>query len=169
MAETYSAQWTSAYITSPRGNTYAWGTRQRGFFFNYTQVLAGAANDTIMLMKLPPHSRLHMWESWFEWATATATAQLNVGWAAYKDEDGATVAASAAGLLSAVVITSDGGWSHGMHVIATPDDSRPVVGVKVFNNREPVTIYATIGVAAPGIAHDPQWVPCGVYPIGVMQ
>lgn len=151
MAETYSAQWTNAFVSSPRGNNYGFGSRKRGFFFTYTQVLAGAANDTILLVKVPPHSQINMLESWFAFDTFTATATLSVGWAAYKDEDGATVSASAAGLLSAILLTNNGSWTHGMLSVATPDDSNPVVPYKICNNREPVTIYATIGVAAPGV------------------
>lgn len=151
MAETYSTEWTASYITSPRGNNYQQGARKRGFRFNYTQVLAGAAADTILLMKLPPHSTISMYESWIRWASATATATLSLGWAAYTDEDGAAVALSAAGLLSSILLTADGAWSHGMLIVATPDDSIPVVPTKILNNRTPVTLYATIGVAAPGV------------------
>jgi hypothetical protein len=39
-----------------------------------------------------------------------------------------------------------------MLIVATPDDSNPVVGRKVLNNRTPVTLYATIGTQAPGAA-----------------
>lgn len=151
MAETYSVEYTNAFISSPRGNNYGYQSRPRSMPVNYTQVLVGAAADTILLGKLPPHSTISMWETWFRWATATATATLSVGWKAYKDEDGATVALSAAGLLSSILLTADGGWSHGMLVVATPDDSIPVVDDLVLNNREPVILYATIGVAAPGV------------------
>jgi hypothetical protein len=151
MAETYSQEWTASFISVPRGNTYAYGARPRSIPINYTQVLAGAANDTILLGQLPPHSTISMWESWLRWTGATATATLSLGYQSYRDEDGLVVAASPAGLLSAILLTAPGGWSHGMLVVATPDDSIPVVDDLVLNNRGPVTIFATIGVAAPGI------------------
>jgi hypothetical protein len=152
MAEFYSAQYTSSYISSPRGNVYA---PKRPFNlgdFDYTQVATGTAGDTILLIKLPQHSTVDMWRSWFEWSGWTSGATLSIGWQAYVDEDGVTQAASAAGLLSAVSLTADGGWSHGMLVVATPDDSKPVVGRKVFNNRADLTLFATIGAQAPGAA-----------------
>lgn len=151
MAETYSVQYSRSFIDSPPGNNYGYGARLRAFDIDYTQVLVGAANDTILLAKLPPYSTVDMMRSWFQFATFTDTATLSIGWAAYKDEDGATQAASAAGLLSAILLTTDGYWSHGMLVVATPDDSPPVTPRKVFLNREPVTIYATIGVTTVGI------------------
>jgi hypothetical protein len=152
MAETASVEYTNAYISSPRGNNYAYGTRKRAFPFTYVQVATGTAADTILLAKIPPKSTLLMWESWFEWSGWTSGATLSLGWKAYTDEDGLTVAASAAGLLSVVSLTVDGAWSHGMLVVSTPDDSIPVIGRKVFNNRDPVILFATIGTQAPGAA-----------------
>ncbi|SRR5216684_1864166 len=151
MAETYGTEWTNAYITSPRVNNYAMGARKRAFRFNYTQVLAGAAADTILLMKLPPHSTISMYESWIRWATATATATLSLGWQAYTDEDATVQALSAAGLLSSILLTADGSWTHGVLSVSSIAAAQPVVSTKVFNNRTPVTLYATIGVAAPGV------------------
>jgi hypothetical protein len=151
MAETYTVEYAASFVTSPRSNVYAYGVRLRKMGFTYTQVLVGAAADTILIGKLPPKSTLSMWDSWIRWATATSGATFSLGWQAYVDEDGVTQAASAAGLLSAVAMTADGGWSHGMLVVATPDDSIPVVDEKVFNNRTPVTLYATINTQAPGV------------------
>jgi hypothetical protein len=121
-------------------------------FFSYTQVLAGAANDTILLCKLPPQSVLLMIESYFEWSAFTATATLDLGWQAYKDVNGAVVAADDNGLMDDLLLTTASTWANGMLLTATPDDSKPVVNRKVFGNREPVVIFATIGVAAPGVA-----------------
>jgi hypothetical protein len=151
MAETYSVEYLAQFVSVPRGNSYAQGSRGRSMRFTYTQVLAGAANDTILLGQLPPHSIVSPWESWVRWTNATASATLSLGHQTYRDEDGVVVAASAAGILSAVLLTAPGAWSHGLLVVATPDDSLPVVDELVLNNRGPVTIYATIGVAAPGI------------------
>lgn len=152
MAETYSVEYTNQFITRPGNKNYAYGARPRKQKITYTQVLAGAANDTILLMKVPPQSAISMFDSWLRWSTFTSGATLSLGWQAYKDQDGATQALSATGLLSAVSLTVDGAWSHGMLVVATPDDSLPVpFDEKEFNNREMVTIYATIGSQAPGV------------------
>jgi hypothetical protein len=91
-----------------------------------------------------------MYHSYARWAGWTSGATFSLGWRAYKDEDRVTVAESAAGLLSAISMTNDGAWAHGMLVVATPDDSNPVVGKKFFNNSDPVAIFATIGTQAPG-------------------
>lgn len=144
----YMTAWTAAYITSPPGNTYAYGARLRLYVDSMT-LAAGSAGDTIGLVVLPPYSTLVMLSSWFAFANFTSGATLSVGWAAYKDENGATQAASAAGLLNAVSLTADGAWTHGLLAISTPDDSNPVLTMKRFNNREPVDIYATIGTQAP--------------------
>ena len=151
MAETYSTQYTAGFLAVPPGHTYAYGGGVRSFPFDYTQVLAGAAGDTILLMKAPPQCRILMISSAFWWASFTATATLDLGWQAYVDMDGVTQAASAGGLLTALLLTTDSTWSGGMLLTSTPDDSKPVVNRKVFNNRDPVTIFATIGVAAPGV------------------
>jgi len=150
MAETYSVDYTSQYITVPRGNVYDGGFRFR--YFGYTQAANGTAGDTILLVRLPPQSIVEMYRSWFAWAGWTSGATLSVGWKAYTDMDGVAQAASAAGLLSAVSLTADGAWSHGMLVIATPDDSNPVTAIKDFNNRDEVILFATIGAQAPGAA-----------------
>lgn len=150
MAETNSTQYAAQYVTVPRGNIYKGGFRF--IDFDYTQVANGTAADTILLVKLPPQSVLDMYRSWFQFSGWTSGATLSIGWQAYTDMDGAAVALSAAGLLSAVSLTADGAWSHGMLVVATPDDSNPVVGRKDFNNRTEVVLYATIGTQAPGAA-----------------
>lgn len=152
MAETYSVQYARAYTASPPGNNYGYGARPRHFDFDYVQAATGTAADTILLVKLPPLATVSMWNSWFEWSGWTSGATLSIGWQAYTDIDGVPVALSAAGLLSVVSMSVDGAWSHGMLVVATPDDSPPVVGRKVFNNRSAVTLYATIGTQAPGAA-----------------
>lgn len=150
MAETFSTEYTAQYITVPRGNVS--GVQFRFGSFSYTQAANGTAGDTILLIKLPPQSVVDMYRSWFAWAGWTSGATLSVGWKAYVDMDGAAQAASAAGLLSAVSLTADGAWSHGMLVVATPDDSNPVTAIKDFNNRDEVILFATIGTQAPGAA-----------------
>lgn len=151
MAETYSTQFTNAYRSVPTGRNYADESSLKRKKFDYTQVLAGAANDTILLCKMPPLAEVIMIASAFWWTTFTATATIDIGWQAYKDANGVTQAASAGGLISGVVLTTASTWAHGMLLTATPDDSNPVVQVKMFNNREEVTLFATIKVAAPGV------------------
>lgn len=151
MAETYGVEYSNAYVDRLTRKNYADGARYRRKKFSYTQVLAGDIADTILLCKLPAQSELLMIQSWLRWATFTATAQLNIGWAAYVDVDGVTQAASAAGLLSALVLTTASTWKGGVLLLATMDDFNPVVTNKVFNNRNEITLFATIGVAVPGI------------------
>lgn len=151
MAETYSQEYFNNFIAAPRGNNYAYGRSPKNMPVHYVQLLAGAAGDTILLGKLPPRSTLSMWQSLLRWTTFTSGATLSLGWQAYTDEDGVLQAASAAGLLNAVSLTVAGAWNGGMLVVATPDDSLPVVDEKIFNNRTEVTLFATIGAQAPGI------------------
>lgn len=152
MAETYTTQYTNAFISSPRGNNYGFGARFRTLDFDLVVAANGTAADTIGLVKIPPKCTIDMYRSWFYFSGWTSGATLSIGWEAYKDEDGATVNANATGLLNVVSMTADGAWSHGMLVVATPDDSNPVTPRKVFNNRGMVKIYATIGTQAPGAA-----------------
>jgi hypothetical protein len=150
MAETLSVEY-AAIVSAPRGNVYGYGRSLRKLSINYTQVLVGAANDTILLARVPPRTTISMFDTWFRWTGFTSGATLSVGWQAYRDEDGVLVAASAAGLLSGVVLTAPGSWNGGMLIVATPDDSLPVVDEAVLNNRSEVVIFATIGAQAPGI------------------
>lgn len=152
MAETASVQYARAYTQSPPGNNYGFGLRPRDFIFDYVQAANGTAADTILLVKLPPLATVDMWKSWFQFTGFAASTTLSIGWQAYTDIDGVAVVASAAGLLNAIAIDADGAWAHGMLVVGTPDNSPPVVGRKVFNNRSEVVLFATIGTTAPGAA-----------------
>jgi len=151
MAETYSTQWSNAYITRPSGHNYAYGARGRVLPFDYTQVLVGTIADTILLGKLPPQSTLLMLESAFWFTTFTATATIDIGWAAYTDVDGVAVVADPDGLIDGVLLTTASTWAGGMLLLSTPDDSAPITNRKVFNNRDEITIFATILIAAPGV------------------
>lgn len=152
MAETYSTEYTVLLQTTVGAKTYGPWQHMQSFPFTYTQVANGTAADTIILGVLPPRSCLCMHLCYFEWAGWTSGATLSVGWKAYRDLDGAAVALSAAGLLSAVSMSVDGAWAGGMLVVATPDDSAPVVWKKEFSSSTEVVIYATIGTQAPGAA-----------------
>lgn len=153
MAETYSTEWTNLYRTSPVVKTM-YMSRGVGFVpFTYTQVLAGAAADTVLLGKLPPKSLLMLPSCVFYFAGFTAGMTLSIGWAAYTDVDGASVAADANGLFNAADISNGTGMLHGgMQTVATPDDENPVAGaiMRDFNNRDPATIFGTFNTQAPG-------------------
>lgn len=153
MAETYSTEWTNLYRTSPVVKTM-YMSRDMGFRpFTYTQVLGGAAADTVLLAKLPAKSMLLLPSCVFYFAGFTAGMTLSVGWAAYTDVDGAAVAANATGLFSAADISNGTGMLHGgMQTVATPDDENPVAAaiMRDFNNRDEVTIFGTFNTQAPG-------------------
>lgn len=152
MAETVSLEYAQAYNNPLPPRNYAYGAAGRIIPFNCPAApLVGAAADTILLCKLPAQATLYMIQSYVEWSVFTATATLDIGWRAYTDVNGTPVAASAGGLLTALLLTTASIWSQGMLLTATPDDFKPVVSRKVFNNRDEVTIFATIGVAAPGV------------------
>lgn len=152
MAEFYGTEYTNRFITRPGAKNYAYGAHSRGDDLTYTWAVAGAAADILHWTKLPMQASLHMFESYLRWETFTSGATLSLGWQAYTDMDGAVQAANAAGILNAVSLTVNGAWSHGMLVVATPDDSLPVIfGRKDFNNRTPVDIIITIGSQAPGV------------------
>src|SRR5919109_4379290 len=98
MAETYTTEYTNAFISSPRGNNQ--GYQLLPLFFNYTHAANGTAGDTILIRKLPPHALLDMYGSWISFSGWTSGATFSLGWQAYKDEDGTTQSASATGLLN---------------------------------------------------------------------
>ena len=150
MAETYSTEYTVQLQTTPGAKIFGPLLKLAAYPFTYTQAANGSIADTIVLAKLPPRSILLMHLCRFTWAGWTATATLDVGWKAYKAIDGTTTAASAGGLLTGVVLTSASTWNGGVLILATMDNSEPVVWRKDFSNSEEVLIYATIGVAAPG-------------------
>lgn len=152
MAETYSTEYTVQLQVTPGAKIFGPLLKLACYPFTYTQAANGSINDTIILAKLPPRSILLMHLSRITWAGWTATATIDLGWKTYKDLNGVAVADDPNGLLSAVVLTSASTWFGGMVVLATLDNSEPVVWRKDFSNSEEVLIYATIGVAAPGAA-----------------
>lgn len=153
MAIFESIEYARVNTTIPPGTNYAWGARPRQGYFSYVQVANGNIGDEINLMRLDcQRTVVEMFRTWLAWSAWTAGATFSLGWRAYTDMDGAAVVASAAGLLSGVALDVAGAWSHGMLVVATPNDSLPVVNIKAFNNRTPVVIYATINATAPAAA-----------------
>lgn len=153
MAETYSTEYASLFNSAPAVKTMYTRHNPRTEPFTYTQVLAGTAADTCLLAKLPPKSMLLLPSSTFYFAGFTSGMTLSIGWQAYTDVNGATVAASATGLFNAADVSNGVGMLHGgMQTAATPDDENPVVGaiMKDFNNRSSVVIFATFGAQVPG-------------------
>lgn len=157
MAETYSAEFTSLWITKPPGKVNWYGYEIRYMPVTYPQVLDGDIGDTVVLARLPACTTLLLASSVLAYSGFTQNCTLSLGWKAYTDNDGVIQAASAAGLFNGLDISDASGLLHGgLAVEATPDDALPVVtaGVKWFNNRTPVDLYATIGVAVPGATAD---------------
>lgn len=151
MAETYSTEYTALYVTKPVAKTQRQNVWLRGIPFNYTQVLAGTAADTVVLAQLPPFSMLDCVSSWIYGTGFTSGMTLSLGWKAYTDKDGVLQAASATGIFNAsdvsnatFILTS------GAQMQATPDDEIPGVRMKDFANATPVDLFATFGAQAPG-------------------
>lgn len=151
MAETYGLEYTNLYITKPAAKTQRNHVWLRGMPFNYTQVLAGTAADTVVLAQLPPFSMLDCVASWVYGTGFTAGMTLSIGWKAYTDKDGVVQAASAAGIFSAADVgNATFVLTGGLQAQATPDDEIPAVRLKDFANMTPVDIYATFGAQVPG-------------------
>jgi hypothetical protein len=153
MAETYSTEYTNLYITKPVVKTARQNVGMRVLPFNYTQVLAGTAADTVVLQQLPPMSQLYLPSCVFYFAGFTSGMTLSVGWKAYTDVDGVVQALSATGLFSASDVSNGVGMLHGgMQTAATPDDENPVVGAIMldFRNATPIDIFATFNSQVPG-------------------
>lgn len=152
MAETYSPLYTDLYVTKPAAKARHVGVELRVIDCRlYTQVLAGAAADTLKLARLRPGSKLLTAMSQFAFAGFTASMTLSIGWGSYTDYDGVVQAASATGLINAATISNGTGiMSGGMLSTATPNDFNPAVFVKDFRNRTGVDIYATFNDQVPG-------------------
>jgi hypothetical protein len=157
MAETYSEQYQALYITKPPAKTQRMGVADKGVWFSYSQVLAGAAGDTILLAQLPPFSMLDLIRSWVSGEGMTAGATFSLGWQSYTDIDGVVQAASATGLYNVADVTNSTwvvrGGMQATDAGGGPDDQIPVIAsrLKDFRNVTPVTLYATIGTQAPGV------------------
>ena len=107
--------------------------RLRVAYFSHTQSGAGDANSTVKVAKLPPGKcRLLGALSRIEHNWSVATVDMNVGWAAYTDLDGAAVAADADGLDAAIDVDSAGAIAIGS-ALGTADS-------KVFESRDGVDI-----------------------------
>lgn len=153
MAETYSTEYTSLFITKPTVKIDHNQVALRVIPFTYTQVLAGTAADTVVIAQLPPNSQLLLPSCVFYFAGFTSGMTLSVGWKAYTDLDGVVQALNATGLFNASDVSNSVGMLHGgMQTAATPDDENPVVSAiaKNFRNVTAVDIFCTFGAQAPG-------------------
>jgi hypothetical protein len=152
MAETYSTEYTNLFITKPVVKTQRIGVSPKVFPFQYSQVLAGTAEDTCVIAQLPPFSTLDLIASWISGEGFTNGMTLSVGWKAYTDRDGVVQALSATGLLNAADVSNTTFvLTAGMQATATPDDQIPVIAsrLKAFHNATPVDIYVTFGGQVP--------------------
>jgi hypothetical protein len=154
MAETYSEQYQALYITKPPAKTQRIGVSPKVVWFSYSQVLAGTAEDTVLLAQLPPYSMLDLIQSWISGEGHTNGMTLSVGWQSYTDIDGVVQVASATGLYNAADV-SDTTFvlTGGLQATATPDDQIPVIAsrLKDFRNITPVVLFATFGGQVPSV------------------
>ena len=107
--------------------------RLRVAYFSHTQSGAGDANSTVEIVRLPPGKiRLLGALSRIEHNWSVATVDMNVGWAAYTDLDGAAVAADPNGLDAAIDVDAAGAIAVGS-ALGTADS-------KVFESQDGVSI-----------------------------
>jgi hypothetical protein len=91
------------------------------------------------LQFIPPGIyRLHRDLSFIRFSAFGAGRTLSIGWEAYLDKDGTTVAASAAGLNSAADVSAAGVLNVGTVI---------TVGYKDFESRNGIWISSTVAVA----------------------
>lgn len=153
MAETFGLEYTALYVTKPVAKTQRQHVFPRELPATYTQVLAGAAADTVVMQQLPPYSMLDMVMTWVYGTGFTSGMTLSLGWKAYTDMDGAVQAASATGLYNAVAVSNTTFvLNGGMFAQTTPAVAIPVVRLKDFRNVTPVDLFATFNTQAPGAA-----------------
>jgi hypothetical protein len=156
MAETYSLEYQTLYITKPTAKVQRQHVWQRGMPFSYTQVLAGTIGDTCVIAQLPPFSMLDLVASWLKGSGFTAAMTLSLGWKAYTDKDGILQPASATGLYNALDVSNTAFVvTGGANQSATPDDAlteMSALGYKDFQNQSAVDLFVTFGAAAPGVS-----------------
>jgi hypothetical protein len=111
--------------------------RVRIMHFTHAQSGAGDATSSVALGTLPAGKvkvLLASSNAYVNWTTASAT--LDLGWDAYTDGDGNSVAADADGLLNGLNVDTAGQFSLGSGQAATG-------GTYTFNSKSGVTIRAT--------------------------
>ena len=111
--------------------------RVRIMHFTHAQSGAGDATSSVALGTLPAGKvkvLLASSNAYVNWTTGSAT--LDLGWDAYTDGDGNSVAADADGLLNGLNVDTAGQFSLGSGQAATG-------GTYTFNSKSGVTIRAT--------------------------
>jgi len=111
--------------------------RVRIMHFTHAQSGAGDATSSVALGTLPAGKvkvLLASSNAYVNWTTGSAT--LDLGWDAYTDGDGNSVAADADGLLDGLNVDTAGQFSFGSGQNATG-------GTYTFNSKSGVTIRAT--------------------------
>lgn len=134
-----STEYAQVYSTTPadRLATGQMTGKQRVARFTHDQDGAGDATSIVSLIKLPAGEvTLLLSESnaYCNWTTASAT--LDIGWAAYHDQDGTAVAADVDGILDGADVETAG-------VVALDADQLATAGVMTFNSQNGVTITAS--------------------------
>lgn len=104
-------EYTKGLTREPRTrlDTTEWHGRVRTMFVSHTQVGAGDATSSALIARLPAgRVRLLLPSSFLYLNWTTASAKLDLGWDAYEDENGATVAADSDGLLDGLDVDTAG-------------------------------------------------------------
>ncbi len=116
-----------------------WHGRARDAFFNYTQAANGAVNDVVELVQLPPGKvRLLVDQAVLTMSDKGAGALLDIGWAAFVDEDGNAV------------VADDNDLADNVDIATGTTTIRPNLNLfKTFDSRDGVTLTATFRVVAP--------------------
>jgi hypothetical protein len=143
----YGTEYTSVYqsATPSLMPTSTWGGRVRSMFFSHTQDGAGDAGSSVALVQLPPGTvrlLLPYCTIYANWTTASAT--LDLGWDAYTDLNGDTVAADPDGLINGISVDSAGVFAFEELTASAGAGATTATGyTKVFSSKDPVVIRAT--------------------------
>jgi len=133
-----STEHTNATATPVTLNpTTDYAGRVRIMYFTHAQSGAGDATSSVALGSLPAGKvkvLLSSSNAYVNWTTGSAT--LDLGWDAYTDGDGNSVAADADGLVDGLNVDTAGQFSFGADQAATG-------GTYTFNSKSGVTIRAT--------------------------
>lgn len=133
-----STEHTNATATPVTLNpTTDYAGRVRIMYFTHNQSGAGDATSSVALGTLPAGKvkvLLSSSNAYVNWTTNSAT--LDLGWDAYTDGDGNSVAADADGLVNGLNVDTAGQFSFGAGQAATG-------GTYTFNSKSGVTIRAT--------------------------
>ena len=133
-----STEHTNATATPVTLNpTTDYAGRVRIMYFTHAQSGAGDATSSVALGSLPAGKvkvLLSSSNAYVNWTTGSA--KLDLGWDAYTDGDGNSVAADADGLVDGLNVDTAGQFSFGADQAATG-------GTYTFNSKSGVTIRAT--------------------------